>query len=389
MPDGRTEFLGYARSDGSVGTRNHVLVLSLLGLANRAAERIARAVSGTLLVASPYGRGQYGADKAAHRAQLIGLARNPNVAGVLVVGADRVVVDDVAHAAAAGGRSVRTVALDDTHEDSPAASAAGMRPAAELAREASRQRRTPHPASALYLGVECGHSDATSGLVANPVAGNCVDRLVDAGGTAVVGETVEWLGAEHIVAGRAADPATASAIVAAVLRREREVASGGQDLTGNNPGAENIRGGLSTIEEKSLGAIAKTGTRSIVGLLGLAEPPKRKGLHLMDGPSFSPESLTGFAASGAQIMLFTTGAGNGFCNSLAPTIKITGRPDTARRLTDQIDFDASPVFEGREDIESAGARLFDAMIAIASGTATWGEIHGEGAEAFARLGGSM
>jgi altronate dehydratase large subunit len=387
VPVGRTEFLGYARPDGTVGTRNHVLVLSLLGLANRAAERAARAVPGTLLVTTPYGRGQYGADKAAHRAQLIGLCRNPNVAGVVVVGADRVVVDEVSHAV--GDRPVRAVALDDTHEDSPAASAVAIRHAAELMRQASRLRRTPQSASALYMGVECGHSDATSGLVANPVAGNCVDLLVDAGGTAVVGETVEWLGAEHLVSKRASDPAVATAIVAAVLRRERDAAASGHDLTGNNPGAENIRGGLSTIEEKSLGAIAKTGTRPIQGLLRLAEAPARKGLHLMDGPSFSPESLTGFAASGAQIMLFTTGAGNGFCNAVAPTIKITGRPDTARRLTDQIDFDASPVFEGREDIESAGARLFDTMLDIASGTATWGEIHGEGAEAFARLGGSM
>jgi altronate dehydratase large subunit len=389
MSSGRTEFLGYSRPDGSVGTRNHVLVLSLLGLANRTAERASRAVPGTLLVTTPYGRGQYGPDKAAHRAQLVGLARNPNVAGVVIVGADRVAVDEVAHEAAAGDRRVRTAAFDDTHEDSPAASALASRHAAELMRLASQARRTIQPASALFLGVECGQSDATSGIAANPVAGNCVDRLVDAGGTAVVGETIEWLGAEHVVSKRAADPAIAGAIVAAVLRREREVASTGQDLTGNNPGAENIRGGLSTIEEKSLGAIAKTGTRPIQGLLRLAEPPARKGLHLMDGPSFSPESLTGFAASGAQMMLFTTGAGNAFCNALAPTIKITGRPSTAKRLTDQIDFDASGVFEGREDIAQAGARLFEAMLDFASGTATWGEIHGEGAEAFARLHGSM
>jgi altronate dehydratase large subunit len=386
---GRSEFLGYARPDGSVGTRNRVLVLSLLGLANRAAERAARAVADTLFVSTPYGRGQYGADKAAHRDQLIGLSRNPNVAGVVVVGADRGSVDDVAHAASQGGRPVRAVALDDTHEDSPAASALALRHAAELVRAASKTRRTPQSAAALYLGVECGHSDATSGIAANPVAGNCVDRLIDAGGTAVVGETVEWIGAEHVIAKRAADPATGEAIVAAVLRREREAAASGHDLTGNNPGAENIRGGLSTIEEKSLGAIAKMGTRPIRGLLRLAKAPARRGLHLMDGPSFSPESLTGFAASGAQIMLFTTGAGNGFCNSLAPTIKITGRPDTARRLADQIDFDASPVFEGREDIGQAGERLFDALLDVASGTATWGEIHGEGAEAFARLGASM
>jgi len=377
------------RSDGRVGTRNRVLVVSILGLVTRVAERIASAVPGTLLVATPYGRGHYGADRTLHRAQLVGLCRNPNIAAVLVVGADRISVDQVVAAVASTGKPVHFVALDDTHEDAVEASARGIRIAAKLVHEASRLVRSPQPASSLFIGVECGHSDATSGLVANPVAGNCVDRVVDAGGTAVVGETVEWLGAEHIVSRRAADATTAAAIVAAVLRREAEVAAGGHDLTGNNPGAENIRGGLSSIEEKSLGAIAKTGTRPIRGVLAVAEEPSASGLYLMDGPSFSPESLTGFAASGANVMLFTTGAGNSFCNSIAPTIKITGRPDTAGRLIDQIDFDASPVFEGREDIASAGSRLFDLVLAIASGASTWGEVHGEGAEAFYRAGGSM
>jgi altronate dehydratase large subunit len=381
--------MGYLRSDGRVGTRNRVLVISILGLVTRVAERIASAVPGTLLVATPYGRGHYGADRTLHRAQLVGLCRNPNVVAVLVVGADRISVDQVVAAVASTGKPVQYVALDDTHEDAVEASARGIRIAAKLVHEASRLVRTSQSASSLFLGVECGHSDATSGLVANPVAGNCVDRVVDAGGTAVVGETVEWLGAEHIVSRRAADAATAAAIVAAVLRREAEVAAGGHDLTGNNPGAENIRGGLSSIEEKSLGAIAKTGTRPIRGVLAVADEPSAPGLYLMDGPSFSPESLTGFAASGANLMLFTTGAGNSFCNSIAPTIKITGRPDTAARLIDQIDFDASPVFEGREDIGSAGARLFDLVLEIASGASTWGEVHGEGAEAFYRVGGSM
>ncbi len=382
-------FMGYVRADGSVGTRNHVLVISILGLVNRVADRIAASVRGTLLVTTPYGRGQYGVDKASHRRQLAGLCLNPNVAAVLIVGADHVAIKEIVAAVAPSGKPMRVAALDDTHEDALEASARGIRMAAELVHDASRLRRTAQPASKLFLGVECGHSDATSGLVANPVAGNCVDRIVDAGATAVVGETVEWLGAEHIVARRAENPSVAKAIVDAVLRREADLAASGHDLTGNNPGAENIRGGLSSIEEKSLGAIAKTGTRPIRGVLQVAERPTLQGLHLMDGPSFSPESLTGFAASGSQIMLFTTGAGNSFCNSIAPTIKVTGRPDTARRLPDQIDFDASPVFEGREDIGQAGERLFRLVLEVASGASTWGEIHGEGAEAFVRIGGSM
>lgn len=390
LSDGQSAtFMGYLRADGSVGVRNHVLVLSVLGLVNRVAARIADAVRGTLLVHTPYGRGQYGADRALHRAMLAGLCRNPNVAAVLIVGADRRTADEIAGMAASSGKPVRVVALDDTHEDSLAASAAGIRAAGELVHAASRLVRTMQPASRLFLGLECGHSDATSGLVANPVAGNCADRLVDAGGTAVVGETVEWLGAEHILARRAATPAVGEAIVAAVLRREAEVAASGHSLTGNNPGNENIRGGISSIEEKSLGAIAKTGTRQIQGLLKVAERPSGPGLYLMDGPSFSPESLTGFAASGAQLMLFTTGAGNGFCSAIAPTVKISGRPQTAAILPDQIDFDASAAFLGLSDIAPLGERLFETVLAVASGAATWGEVHGEGGESFVRISGSM
>ncbi len=386
---GDAGFEGYVRSDGRVGVRNHVLVLSVVGLVTRAAARIAAEVAGTVLVASPVGRGQYATDKAMHRRQLIGLGRNPNVAAVLVVGADRLTVDDIAGAIAKNGKPVRAVALDDTHEDSLDLSAHGIRSAGELVYAASRLKRTPQAASALFCGVECGHSDATSGLVANPVAGGFADLLVDHGGSAVVGETIEWLGAEDIVARRAVTKQLADAIRSAVLDRERTIAATGIDLTGNNPGAENIRGGLTTIEEKSLGAVAKTGSGPIRGLLAHAEAPTSNGLFLMDGPSFSPESITGFVAAGAQIVLFTTGAGNSYCSALAPTIKIAARPETVRRLVDQIDFDASPVFEGREALGAAAARLFDLVLAVASGALTWGEVHGEGGEAFTRLHASM
>ena len=151
----------------------------------------------------------------------------------------------------------------------------------------------------------------------------------------------------------------------------------GLDLTGNNPGAENLRGGLSTIEEKSLGAIAKGGSRPIRGVLALAAAPEGPGLYVMDAPGFSPESLTGFAAAGVQAMLFTTGAGNSFCNAIAPTIKISARPDTLARLDTQIDFDASAVFAGREDVAAAAERLFERLLDVASGSLTWGEIVGE------------
>ncbi len=387
--DSEFGFLGYRRDDGRYGVRNAVLVLGLNGLVARAAARVAAGVAGTVLFASPYGRGQYGADRQAHAAQLVGLGRNPNVAATLVIGADRVATDEIAHAIASAGKPVAAVALDDVQEDALELAASGTRVAAELARNASRLRRESAHLSALFLAVECGHSDATSGLVSNPLAGKVVDRIVDGGGTAVFGETIEWLGAEHLLAPRAARPDIGDAIIAAVQRREAAVAATGVDLTGNNPGAENIRGGLSTIEEKSLGAIAKGGTRPIAGLLDVAEAPPGPGVYVMDAPGFSPESMTGFAAAGAQVMLFTTGAGNSYCSAMAPTIKISARPDTVAHLSTQIDFDASAVFAGREDLDAAADRLFALLLDVCSGTRTWGEVFGETAESVIRVGGSL
>jgi altronate dehydratase large subunit len=325
----------------------------------------------------------------AHHAQLVGLGRNPNIAATLVVGADRQVTDDIAHAIAAAGKPVATIALDDVHEDALELSLRGSRLAAALARDASQQRRVQAPLGALFLAVECGHSDATSGLVSNPLAGRVVDRLIDAGGTSVFGETIEWLGAEHLLAKRAARPDIGDAIVAAVRRREHAVAATGVDLTGNNPGAENIRGGLSSIEEKSLGAIAKR-LRPIAGLLAVAEAPASPGVYVMDAPGFSPESMTGFAAAGAQAMLFTTGAGNSYTSAVALTIKISARPDTVANLPTQIDFDASPVFTGREDLDAAADRLFALLLDALFGHPNMGRIVGETNERSAvRVGGSL
>ncbi|HXU67099.1 MAG TPA: UxaA family hydrolase [Casimicrobiaceae bacterium] len=382
-------FAGYRRAEDRYGVRNHVLVLGINGLVARTAERIQRSVAGSIVFASSYGRGQYGADKEAHFAQLVGLGRNPNVAATLVVGADRPAAEAVAEAIAAVGKPAGAIALDDVHEDALELSLRGARVAAQLARDASRIRREPAPVSSLFVAVECGHSDATSGVASNPLAGKVVDRIVDAGGTAVFGETIEWLGAEHVLARRAATTGVAAAIVAAVRRREDAVAGVGLDLTGNNPGVENIRGGLSSIEEKSLGAIAKGGSRPIAGVLGVAESPKRAGVYVMDAPGFSPESMTGFAAAGAQVMLFTTGAGNSYCSAVAPTIKISARPDTVARLSTQIDFDASGVFEGRDDPDAAADRLYALLLEVCSGTRTWGELLGESGESIIRIGGSL
>ncbi len=379
----------YSRPKGRAGVRNHLLILSVVGLTSPAARRIHQSLPGSKLIAAAHGRGQLGEDAAAYRRQLIGLARHPNNGAALIVGADRRSADAVAQAVADIGKPVEVVTLDDTHEDALMLADRGVRAGARLTHALGRQRRERLPIAELFIGVECGHSDATSGLVANPLAGALCDRLVDRGAAAVVGETLEWLGAERALARRAASQEVADAIVASILRREAAAAATGTDLTGNNPGDENIRGGLSTIEEKSLGAVAKAGSRPIRGLLALAEEPQENGLYVMDGPAFSPESLTGFAASGAQLMAFTTGPGNSFCNALAPTIKISAHPETARRLPEQIDFDASAVLAGKERLEHAADRLLALVCEVASGAPTWGEILGESDETPARLGQSF
>lgn len=379
-------FLGYPRPDGTAGVRNRVLVMSILGLTSASARRIARQIPGSLLITQPHGRGQYGEDRDLAKRMLVGLGRNPNAASVLLVGADRLRLDAIAEAIAASGKPVETVALDDHHEDNLALSEQGVRLAAMLARDATRARRVALPASMLRLGIECGHTDATSGIAANPLVGRVVDRLVDAGGGAVFGETLEWLGAEDVLAARAASPAIGRDIVAAVLRREAWAAASGEDLTGNNPGQENIRGGLSSIEEKSLGAIAKGGLRPVQGVVPHAMPLPGPGLWVMEGPAFSPPSVTGFVAAGAQMVMFTTGQGNSYADALAPTVKVTANPASAQRLTAQIDFDASALLDGTRDMEEAADRLMAQLLDHASGTATWGEVLDEGEYAFARLG---
>ncbi|KRE14572.1 hypothetical protein ASE66_14530 [Bosea sp. Root483D1] len=382
-------FHGYLRADGRVGVRNHVLILGINGLALRASERIARNLPGSLLVATSAGRGQVEPDLSLHLDQLVGLGRNPNVGAVLVVGVDQAASDLVAARIAGAGKHVASVSFAECGEDALTVSDLGLRRATELSRIASRARRTLAEPAGLVVAVECGHSDATSGLASNPVVGAAVDRLVAAGASVVVGETVEWLGAEHLLARRAVNADVAARIREAVTRREAIAIASGRSLTGNNPGEENIKGGLSTIEEKSLGAIVKSGTGPIAGVLGVAEAPPGPGLYLMDGPSFSPDSMTGFAAAGAMIMLFTTGPGNSFASAIAPTIKVSAHPETVTRLPTQIDFDASLVLAGGETVASGSERLVEAILDVADGTLTLGEIVGEGLEVPTRIRGSL
>lgn len=379
-------FLGYARPNGEVGVRNYLLVLSIAGLTGPAARRVARALPGARLVSMPYGGGLLGQDMAVHLRSLAGFGRNANVGGVLLIGSDPPKVETLAAEIVASGKPVATVCLDDCGHDVLTLTDRALRAGARLHREISRQRRQPAPFSKLFVGMECGRSDPSSGIVANPLIGHFCDALIQSGGRAVFGETLEWMGAEHLLARRGATPAVSDAIIQAVLRRESIATRQGVDLLGNNPGPTNIAAGLSSIEEKSLGSIAKSGTAQIAGVLGIGETPPASGLYAMDAPAYSPESLSGFVASGAQMLLFSTGVGNSYVSTLAPTIKVSANPIATTTLAEQLDFDASAVFRGEQSIDQATAALLDVVVDIASGTLTWGEILDEGDEVVSRMG---
>ena len=253
-------FEGYRRADGRVGVRNHVLVLSPTGLTSAAAARVSSLVRGTICVTTGYGRGQVAADAQLQFDTLTGLACHPNIAAIVVLSAGPDITKAYVDAIAATGQRVVGYSLPDVREDALALVDAGVRAATRLVRDTSALRRESCALGELCVAVECGHSDATSGLVCNPLAGRMTEIVVAAGGQAMFSETVEWTGAEHLLAKRAINAEVADQIVRAVNARERMVREVGGDIRADNPGPQNKAGGLTTIEEKALGAIAKGGT---------------------------------------------------------------------------------------------------------------------------------
>ncbi|MGI6854626.1 UxaA family hydrolase [Mesorhizobium sp. 1B3] len=386
MTAAATRFLGYRRPDGRVGVRNNVLVLSPTGLTSALAQRVSSLVNGTICVTSGFGRGQVAEDARLHFESLTGLAAHPNIGGVVLLSASQDISDGFAQAITERGTPAISLSLSAVREDALALVDAGVRAAARLVRQASEERREEASLSDLCIAVECGHSDATSGLVCNPLVGRIIEVVVEAGGQAVFSETVEWTGAEHILARRAETPELAARIRRAVVERERAVREAGGDIRGQNPGPQNKAGGLTTIEEKALGAISKGGDRSIRGLLRPAERPSGSGLFLMDTPYFSPESMTAMVAAGAQLVIFTTGAGNSYCSLVAPTVKMSARADAVAALPEQIDIDATGALAGGPEFD---ARMVARLMDFASGTRTFGEVLGEGNEVVSRLGPSI
>jgi len=375
MTDGHM-FLGFLRSDGRVGTRNHILVVPTVICAAVVAERIAASIA-PLGAALPHlaGCGQLGPDLSVTHDTLAAYTRHPNVGAVIVValGCEQVIAQYLADSARQAGKPAQVVSIQG-EGGTVRATARGIEIAYELAAAVGAIERTWCPVSSLVLSVKCGGSDYTSGLAANPALGRVADRLVDAGGTAVLGEIAEIMGAEHLLAARAATPATAARLMRVVTRVEAEAMALGLDIRGTQPSPGNIRGGLTTIEEKSLGATHKAGERTrLTDVVGYSAPITKPGLTVMDTPGLDVESVTGMVGGGAQVVVFTTGLGTPTGNPIAPVIKITGNSRTARQMADNIDLDVSGIMDDTETLDAAADRLFAEVLAVASGQPTSAE----------------
>jgi altronate dehydratase large subunit len=371
------EFQGFRRKDGSVGTRNYIGILSTVVCANEVADGISRHVEGTTAFMHQQGCCQTPVDITQVNETLIGLGKNPNLAAVLLVslGCESTAVEEVAKAISEAGKRVETIVIQDIGGAARSV-AEGILLAQDMVQAASKIERTTFPVSDLVLGLKCGSSDTTSGLAPNPALGIASDLIVEAGATSILGEVTEFIGAEHLLARHAKDEHIGNQILDLVKRMENRAKSAGEDIRGGQPTGGNIKGGLTTIEEKSLGAIAKAGTAPIQAVYEYGVAPRVKGLVVMDSPGREPELLTGLAAAGCTVIAFTTGRGAPQGFPFVPVIKITGNEVTWNRLRDHMDINVSAVIEGEETLPDAGKRIFLEILEVASGTLTKAEISG-------------
>ncbi len=385
------EFLGYQRNDGTIGIRNDVGVISAMDCVNHIAEKIVDYVNGTVLITDLFGRKQMGINYELRLKTLTGLGRNPNLGAVIIVGLHRPSAMDLAEIISASGKPVECIVFQDLGSTLVCIEH-GVRTAVKFVKQCSKTGRRPFPLSKLKIGVECGGSDFSSGIAGNPAIGNASDRLMNTGGTVVLTETGDVMGAEHILAKRAVNPAVAEKLLKAIeeINRLAEIA-GVPDIRKSNPSIDNKQGGITTLAEKSLGSIQKGGTMPLQDVLDYGDPipVDSHGLYFMSAPGPACESMTAMAAGGVQMIVFNTGVGNPAANPVAPTIKITGNPATSEKNMDDLDLDVSDVISKGLPIEAAGERIFNEILSVANGKMTVSEILGATQSAISVIGASF
>jgi altronate dehydratase large subunit len=366
------EFQGFERPSNLVGVRNTVLVMAVCDCGEPAARQMAEGIAGAVPVT------QYQGCIAMETVPtLVGVAKNPNVAGTLLVamGCEGLQPEPLREEIAKAGKPVQVVNIQEIGSTRNAI-AKGTQIIKDMAEKAKEQPRKPFDVSRLVVGVKCGGSDTTSGIAANPAIGIMSDMLVDAGASVVMTEPIEAIGAEEALAARAANEGVRKQILEWIGNEEKRWTVPGASVDFMCAG--NIQGGLTTLEEKSLGAIHKSGHRSITGVLKnkkdyLETVPPGGGLYLQEGIHVELHAMTYMAAAGVHIIVFATGTGGSFGHAICPLVKVTGNPETWARMSEDMDVNASNIIQGKESIESVGKRIFDEVIAVASGKLTIGE----------------
>ncbi|WP_102342049.1 UxaA family hydrolase [Galactobacillus timonensis] len=369
------KWYGYRRPDGSVGSRNYVAIIPSVTCANDVANAIAHEVQGTVVYLHHQGCCQLPPDLDRVTETLISLGKSPNVGAVLIVslGCEGTDHERMYKELKATGKPVEIIHIQELGGVSKAIQA-GTDLARKLVIEISGLQRTEADMSEIVMAIKCGASDTTSGMASNCVIGYVADHLVDLGATVIFGETTEFLGGEHLLARRAVNKEVADKIYEIVNNMETRAKSVGCDMRRGQPTPGNIAGGLSSIEEKSLGAIVKSGTRPIQGVLEYPEHvTTQKGLWIKDTPGREPEILTGMAATGAQFMCFSTGRGapQGFPSM--PVIKICGNPNTYERMQNDMDLNAGLIITGEKTIEQVGEEAIAKLIRVLNGEMTKNE----------------
>ncbi|WP_213973971.1 UxaA family hydrolase [Tepidanaerobacter acetatoxydans] len=369
-------FMGYERPDQTVGVRNYVAILPTVCCSNPVAEHIARNVPGSVALCHGHGCGRR-PERQMHTDVIIGLGTNPNVFGTIVVslGCEGINAADVAEAIRKTGRPVELLIIQE--QGSKKTTELGIKLAERMVAEAQKMQRREFPVSKLMLGLECGGSDAMSGVTSNPAIGTLADWLVEQNGTTVLTETTEFIGTSSILGKRACNEEIKCQVEEVIKNAQANT----YEVLGKNaaraisPG--NMDGGMSTIQEKSLGCIRKGGTTQINEVVGYGEKPTKKGLVIMEGPGFDTESMTGMAAMGCQIIIFSTGRGNPIGFPIVPVIKVASNDNLYKRMQDDIDVNAGKLL-GNYTFSDIQKELIDLLIRVADGAKTKAEQNDQG-----------
>lgn len=365
------KFKGYRRDNGMVGVRNHVVILPVDDLSNAACEAVANNIAGTMALPHPYGRLQFGDDLELHFKTLIGAGSNPNVAAVVVIGIEPIWAEHIAKGISKTGKPVAYFGIEN-HGDLETIRLASQK-AKEFVHYATSLEKVDCNLNELIISFKCGESDTTSGLAGNPVAGVVGDKLVENGGTVIIGETPETTGAEHVLAKHFISDEVAKEYLAIHKKYMDLIDAQGADLLGSQPTQGNIAGGLTTIEEKAMGNIQKAGQVPIKGVLDYCEAPSSKGKFFMNTSSAAAECVTMMMAAGAAIHLFITGQGNIIGNPIEPVVKISANPHTCDVMSEHIDVDCSGVLTLEKTLEESADEVIDFILQTAKGRFTSAE----------------